>query len=245
MSAAGIDLWQFPLDGGPAAVNAALAFLDPGERARFRQFAWAELAGAFAIRRAARRIILARYLGVDPSDVKTCDAASGKPVLSGKSAGLHFSASHSKDRGILAVTPRFPIGADVERRRPIDTRALAGRVLSPLERIELDGAEPEDRGAGIFCAWTAKEALVKGIGVGLDLSDLPLISLPIAALPNVWKPVQLDGRLKDHGRWHVYSPAPSENYFVSLAAPAEAAVTIIDARGILAGQGICASMARW
>ena len=30
MSGDGIDLWQFPLDVGPAAVNAALAVLDPG-----------------------------------------------------------------------------------------------------------------------------------------------------------------------------------------------------------------------
>ena len=107
-----------------------------------------------------------------------------------------------------------------------------------LITFEFDHAEPEDRDAGIFRAWTAKEALVKGIGVGLDLGDLPLISLPFVATPTVWKPAQFSGRMKVHGQWYVYSLAPSEDYFVSLAAPAEATVTIMDARGLLAGQGI-------
>jgi 4'-phosphopantetheinyl transferase len=238
MNAGGIDLWQFSLDGGPEAVNAALAFLCPGERTRFRQFGNAQLAASFAIRRAARKVILARYLGVDPSDVRTCDAAAGKPELPGPSAGLHFNASHSKNCGILVVTHLFPVGADVEHLRSIDTKALAGRVLSPPERVEFDHADPEDRDAGIFSAWTAKEALVKGIGVGLDLRDLPLITLPFAPAPAVWKLAQFGGRMKVHGQWYVYSLAPSEDYYVSLAAPAEAAVTVMDARGLLAGQGI-------
>ncbi len=238
MSGDGIDLWQFPLDGGPEEVNAALAVLGPGERAHFRQFANSRLAAAFAIRRAARRIILAGYLGIEPSEVKTCDAPSGKPGLPGPSPGLYFNASHSKDRGILAVTSRFPVGVDVERLHPIDTKAFAARILSPSERLEFDNAEPDARDAGMFRIWTGKEALVKGIGVGLNLRDLPLISLPLAPAPVVWRPVEFGGRMKVHGRWYVYSLTPSEGYFISLAAPAEVAVTVMDARGLLAGQGI-------
>jgi len=238
MSIDGIDLWQFSIDGGPEAVDAALALLCPIERNRFREFGTAQLAGAFAIRRAARRIILARYLGIDPKDVRISDARFGKPELHGPMAGLHFNASHSKGRGILAVTRRFPVGADVERLRPIDTIALAGRVLSPSERTEFDEAETEDREAGIFRIWTAKEALVKGTGIGLNLSDFPLISLPIASAPAVWRSVQFSGRMQIQKRWYVYSLASSADYYVSLAAPEEAVVTVIDARGVLAGKGI-------
>ena len=90
----------------------------------------------------------------------------------------------------------------------------------------------------MFGVWTAKEALVKGIGVGLDLRDLPLISLPVAPAPAVWRAAEFGGRMQVHGRWQVYSPAPSEGYFISLAAPADAAVTVIDARGLLAANGI-------
>jgi 4'-phosphopantetheinyl transferase len=238
MNADGIDLWQFPLDGGPEAVNAALVFLSREERILFRQFGNAQLAASFAIRRAARRIILARYLGVGPSDVRTRDAPAGKPELTSPSAGLHFNASHSKNRGILAVTRRFAVGADVERLRSIDVKALGGRILSPSERLALDHARPEDRDAGMFRVWTAKEALVKGFGVGLDLRDLPLISVPFAPAPAVWTPARFSGRMKAHGQWYVYSLPPSDDYHVGLAAPAEAAVTIMDARDVLAETGI-------
>jgi len=237
MSGNGIDLWQFPLDSGPEAVNAALAVLDSGERARFRRFANSRLAAAFAIRRAARRMILARYLGTGPSEVSIRDARSGKPGLPGPS-DLHFNTSHSKDLGLLAVASRFPVGADVEHLRPIDAKVLGARILSPSERIEFDHVEPDVRDAGLFRVWTAKEALIKGIGVGLDLRDLPLIVTPIAPAPAVWRAAKFGGRMKVHGRWYVYSLAPMEGYFISLAAPVEAAVKVIDASGLLAAHGL-------
>jgi hypothetical protein len=134
----GIDLWRFPLDGGSEAANAALAVLCRDERTQFRQFENVSLAAAFAIRRAARRIILASYLGIEPAEVATRDTASGKPELSGASPDLYFNASHSRECGILAVTRRFPLGADVEHLRPIDTLTLAARILSPTERLEFE-----------------------------------------------------------------------------------------------------------
>jgi len=237
MTGDGIDLWRFALDGGPEAVNAALAVLDPAERARFRRFANPRLAAAFAIRRAARRMILARYLGTTPPEVPIREARSGKPGLPGP-PDLHFSASHSGDLGILAVASRFALGADVEHLRPIDAGALGARILSPAERLEFDRAEPDARAAGLFRVWTAKEALVKAIGVGLELRDLPLIGAPIAPAPAVWCAAVLGGRMQVHGRWQVYSLAPVAGCFISLAAPEQAAVRMIDARGLLAAHGL-------
>jgi 4'-phosphopantetheinyl transferase len=238
MTPDGIDLWQFSLTGDRGAVNAALAFLCADERARFRRFGNSRLATAFALRRAFRRVILARYLEIEPLDVRTSDTPSGKPELSGLSTDLHFNASHSKDRGILAVARRFPVGADIERLRRIDTATLAARILSPSERLEFDHAEPEVRGTDMFRIWTGKEALVKGIGVGLDLRDLPLIGLPAIPAPAVWKLAEFGGRMSVHGQWHVCSMAPSEGYFISIAAPTEAAVTVIDAHALVAEQGL-------
>jgi 4'-phosphopantetheinyl transferase len=182
-------------------------------------------------------MILARYLGTRPSEVPIRDARSGKPGLPGP-PDLLFNASHSGDHGILAVASRFPVGADVERLRPIDAKALGARILSPSELLEFDTAEPDARDAGMFRVWTGKEALVKGIGVGLDLRDLPLISLPVAPAPAVWRAAEFGGRMQVHGRWYVYSLAPSEGYFISLAAPEQAAVKVKDARGLLAAHGL-------
>ena len=234
----GIDLWQFPLDGGPKAVNAALGVLCPDERAHFRQFGNTRLAAAFAIRRACRRIILARYLEIEPLEVRVCNTLSGKPEFPEPSAKLHFNASHSNDRGILAITRQFQVGADIERLRSIDANTLAARILSPSERLEFDKAEPDARIAGMFRMWTGKEALVKGIGVGLDLRDLPLIGLPMAPAPEVWKLAEFTGRMRSHGHWHVYSMTPSDGYHISIAAPSETAVTVINAQSLVAERGI-------
>ena len=238
MSGDGIDLWQFPLDGGSGATKAALAVLGPGEHAEFQQFGNAQFAAAFAIRRAARRIILAGYLGIEPSEVRTTESASGKPELREPSPDLHFSASHSTDRGVLAVTSRFPVGADVECLRQIDTTMLATRILSPSERLEFSVIEADARDAGMFQVWTGKEALVKGIGVGLDLRDLPLISLPVRSAPAVWRRAEFGGRMKVHGAWQVYSLVPADGCMISLAAPSEAAVTVMDAQDLLTAHGI-------
>lgn len=238
MSGDCVDLWQFSLDGGSGSVNAALAILCPHERAQFQRFGNPRLATAFATRRAARRIILAKYLDIEPSEVMISEAPSGKPVLSGPSPGLHFNASHSKDCGILAVSARHPVGADIECPRRICSNALAARILSPSERIEVGELAPDDFDAGVLRIWAGKEALVKGIGVALDLRDLPRINLPVAPAPAAWRQVGLEGRMKVHGRWHVYYPSVSDGCFTCLAAPFEARVTISDARGLLAGKGI-------
>jgi 4'-phosphopantetheinyl transferase len=238
MTVDGIALWQFNLGGGPGRINAALELLCPDERRQFRPFDNTRLAHAFAVRRAARRIILAHHLGGEPSEVSIHDASTGKPQLRGHVAGLHFNASHSKDRGILSVSSQFPVGADIECLRSIDTDMLSRRVLSPPERHEFVHAAPADRAAGIFTAWTAKEAIVKGIGIGLDLDDLTLISLPFAPAPAVWQPVALGGRMAVHGEWYVYPLAPSGGYYISLAAPAAVQVALFDAGDLLAGWGL-------
>ena len=90
----------------------------------------------------------------------------------------------------------------------------------------------------MFRVWTGKEALVKGIGICLDLRDLPLIDLPMAPAPEVWNSAGFAGRMKRHGQWHVYSMAPSDGYYISIAAPSEAAVKVINAQGLVAGWGI-------
>ncbi len=41
-----------------------------------------------------------------------------------------------------------------------------------------------------------------------------------------------------HGRWYVYSLAPMEGYFISLAAPEQATVKMMDARGLLDAYGL-------
>jgi len=68
--------------------------------------------------------------------------------------GTYWSASHTTGAAGAAVAP-FPLGFDLERSRTMRTE-LARRFLSPSEpRIEP------------LVAWTAKEAVLKKLGLGM------------------------------------------------------------------------------
>jgi phosphopantetheinyl transferase len=90
----------------------------------------------------------------------------------------------------------------------------------------------------IFSVWTGKEAVVKALGIGLHLSDLPLIDVAASSDTEFWRPVTLGGHLEKHGKWALHSLPKSTGYHISIAAPVEAAVTEIDASEVLADGGI-------
>ena len=68
--------------------------------------------------------------------------------------GTYWSASHTQGAAGAAVAP-FPVGFDLERARTLRSE-LAQRFLSPAE----PRVEP-------LVAWTAKEAVLKKLGLGM------------------------------------------------------------------------------
>jgi len=238
VSGPSIDLWWFRIGAGSKPAPWALGLLEAGERIRFRKITDPDAAGFFAFRRALRRKVLASYLGLPPGQVAISDPAEGKPRLIHPSSEICFNASHSGTSGVIAVAEAMPVGVDLELERPIDTARFAERILSPAERLDYQRAAPADRLGMLLRAWTAKEALVKGMGLGLDLAAFRQISLPETASPGRWQPVALGRRLAAHGRWQVCSislpathPEPS---LVSIAAPRAVPVKVIDAKALLA-----------
>lgn len=82
----------------------------------------------------------------------------GRPVPSN---GIHWSIAHTKEH-VAAVTAPFPVGIDVEHIAPFKEDVLT-RVA---EQSEWDLAGAIDK--AIFCRyWTAKEAVLKAVGIGL------------------------------------------------------------------------------
>lgn len=224
-----IDLWHFSLDG-PA--EPALAFLDGPERSRFRRFATARLAAAFALRRAARRILLADRTGIEPAAIEIVE--DGRPRLAG--GGPAFSASHSDSLGTLAIAP-CPVGTDVERQRDIAGAALADRVLSAEERRHFTLLADDARRDALFRLWCGKEALLKAIGVGLDLQALPQLTLPVEPVAG-WSVARLSGGMARHGAWQVCWPDLGPGWTAAVVATTPLAVRVRDARPVLARHGL-------
>jgi 4'-phosphopantetheinyl transferase len=87
--------------------------------------------------------------------------------------GYYWSLSH-KSRFVAAVVAPYPIGIDIERLQP-SSKALRNRIASTKEWQ----LEPEiDPDLLFFRFWTAKEAVLKAVGVGMSgLSNCRIIKI--------------------------------------------------------------------
>lgn len=157
--------------------------------------------------RAVTRRILGSRLGLDPARVpvtRVCERCGhpthGRPRLDAV-GGSAFGATHSDDRAIVAFADSVPtLGIDLEAIRARgDLERLAGRVLDRETLAGWRSGDPATALERFLVAWTAKEAYLKGIGVGIaaDLRSVP-------PRPDGW--------------WIGAAPSPS-GYVASLAVP--------------------------
>ncbi len=134
--------------------------------------------------RAALREILAAELESDPSSIRLRLGTHGRPELDPRShpTDLDFNLSHSGELALVAVARGLRVGVDVERaRRGRDPLRVADRYFSRAE-VEAVRAFPQaDQPAAFLRYWTAKEALAKGLGLGLQA---PIGQLELAAQPS-------------------------------------------------------------
>jgi 4'-phosphopantetheinyl transferase len=154
----------------PDAVVARFAsLLTPDEQGRAGRFRFEHLRRSFTLARGALRILLGRYLNIDPAAIRFVYGEKGKPSLAEPSR-IRFNASHSGDLALYAFTPDCEVGVDVEKFRPMtDLREIAARFFCAEEAAELMQVPEEQRGPAFFRCWTRKEAYIKAIGDGLSV----------------------------------------------------------------------------
>ena len=86
----------------------------------------------------------------------------GKPYFIG--SPWHFSISHSQ-RHVFCALSQKNIGIDAEELDRNIRLELAEKILSPMERVQLDAAE--DKRLALLRFWVLKEAHAKCSGEGL------------------------------------------------------------------------------
>lgn len=201
---------------GSARTHAALlADLDAGKRAdasrlRFAADRATQVAAHALLRRALSALAERQGRQVAPPDWRFGRGPHGKlHLLAGQwPASLELNLSHT--RGLVAVALRegAPVGIDVEcADRPLhDGPGLARHCYTARERDWLEAAGMAG-GAWwrqrFFQLWTAKEAFIKGLGLGLS-RDLQSFSVD----PNAGRVHhEPDARPEPHWRlhrWHVH-----------------------------------------
>jgi 4'-phosphopantetheinyl transferase len=170
-----VHLWQGTLDAEGGPLDESL--LDAGERKHARALATKQLVSRFVRSRSALRRVLAGYLGVEPALLAFDKGAEGKPRLAPPrdaaaggpfSPALRFNLSHSGAAWLAAVAADREVGVDVERLdRLVDIELVARRMFAPSELEALLRLEPDARQRSFLRCWAAREAVVKGLGVGL------------------------------------------------------------------------------
>ena len=97
------------------------------------------------------------------------------------------------------------IGVDIEFIRPVDERAFAAKIMSPQEKLSHQALDEAARLDFLFAVWTAKEALIKAMGIGLNLNLLPQMSLEYQADAAGWTAAKLAEPLRDQGPWQIWT----------------------------------------
>jgi 4'-phosphopantetheinyl transferase len=172
-----------------------------------------EVAARWLASRASLREILAAELGIAAPEIRLKRDGHGRPALDpgSHSADLDFNLSHSSDLALVATVCGARVGVDLERQRPgRDPMRTARRYFSAAELAALRALPPRERPAVFLRYWTAKEALAKGLGLGLRI---PKGELELAPQPGgTMVPVR---QARD---WHLVelSNLP-DGYFGSLA----------------------------
>lgn len=166
--APGIDLWLGDLDD-QSGCGEAVASLSVDEKARAARFHSETDRRRFEAGRGHLRRILGRSLSVPAESIVFRYSETGKPGLDGPD-DLGFSVSHSYNLLLIGIG-RSPVGVDAELLRPVpDMDAVTRLVFTGKEMDWLNGGAAEETPARFFRLWTAKEALLKGMGIGF-LSD--------------------------------------------------------------------------
>lgn len=120
------------------------------------------------------RRVLGMHLGVPADALDFAADAFGRAILSQDAirslpgAGtLDFSVSHCAGTLVIGLCSRGRIGVDVELATPAGWEATARDCLTPQEQRRLHAAT--DPAAAFLQLWTAKEAIAKALGLGVQV----------------------------------------------------------------------------
>jgi 4'-phosphopantetheinyl transferase len=214
-----VHVWRIALEVGERLLTRLRQVLADDERRRAERFHFDKDRRHFIAARGALRVLLGRYLGQRPEEVRFVYGNQGKPSLAREHKGndLRFNLTHSHGLALLAATRGRDIGIDVERVREMerDGEPLAERFFSPREAAALRALPLEPRREAFFHCWTRKEAYIKANGKGLSL---PLDQFDVSLRPGEAAALLATHQDPDEvNRWSMRSLLPGEGYVGAVA----------------------------
>jgi len=150
--------------------------LSRAERQVARNFLDRQARTEYVASRFLLRALASRYLCVRPQNIELHRAACGRPRLvdaSGTWSSLEVSLSHCLKGIAIAFGPGSRVGVDIDLvERPLAT-------TEAISQLSIDSERNLTTPRQIWDCWSRKEALLKGLGVGLSgLNLIPPLALP-------------------------------------------------------------------
>ena len=111
-----------------------------------------------------------------------------------------LSISHAGDHAFCALVeqPDWPLGADIEQIMP-RAAVFAGDYFTPAEQALLAQSPSEQYHMLVTAMWSAKEAALKALQLGLtvDTRAVSCLIAPVSEPPRAWTPfaIELNGEL--------------------------------------------------
>ncbi|WP_374306335.1 4'-phosphopantetheinyl transferase superfamily protein [Methylocella sp.] len=167
-----VKLWLIDAAPDPAALAAAARVLSEAERARAGRFFRLEDRARSMISRAALRRLLGAATGRAPESLVFGETEHGRPRLVGAQApsfqAPSFNVSHSGGWALIGLSKHGDIGVDIEEARPdVEALDLARGFFHDGEYRAIAAREGAARLEAFYRVWTAKEAALKALGVGI------------------------------------------------------------------------------
>lgn len=165
-----LHIWRVNLDLPTEVLTQLAVNLSLDERQRAERFYFERDKKKFIACRGLLRIILSRYLKVEPQKLEFAYSPQGKPELNNidTEEKLCFNVSHSQGLAVYAIALNRAVGIDLEYLRHIpDVQQLAERFFSPSESEIINSLPKPQQQEVFFRFWTIKEAYLKATGEGL------------------------------------------------------------------------------
>ncbi|HET6230020.1 MAG TPA: 4'-phosphopantetheinyl transferase superfamily protein [Longimicrobiaceae bacterium] len=178
-----VHVWRASLEPPAPELARLAATLAEDEQVRAARFRFPVHRDRYVAGRGILRVLLGRYLGIRPREVRLTYTAHGKPALAdqGGAGGLCFNVSNTEALGLYAFARGRHLGVDVEHVRPMpDGVAIARRFFSAPENEVFAALPEEGRELAFFTCWTRKEAYIKAVGEGLSM---PLDRFDVTLVP--------------------------------------------------------------
>jgi 4'-phosphopantetheinyl transferase len=211
-----VHVWCAPLGQPSHVVEQLFNTLSSDEKERAKRYKFEYLQRAFTVARGMLRLLLARYLALQPEELEFVYMREGKPQLSEKhNRKVFFNLSHSNELVIYAFSSVRKVGIDIEYIRPVDDLdMIAVHNFSVREITDLKTLPPQKILKGFFNCWTRKEAYIKAIGDGLSF---PLQEFDVSLNPGEpAKLLSVCGSVEEARYWSMTELHPRKGYAAAL-----------------------------